>query len=72
MDERRGNTDAVRQSQLKATAYNDLGRISLKEGTDKSARRVVVQLENKMELNKAISYVDGIVIAKSSIAHIKS
>jgi hypothetical protein len=42
------------------------------EGTEGSARRVVVHFENQLEVYKAIGDADGIATAKSNIAIAKS
>jgi hypothetical protein len=61
-----------RYSQMKADAYNDLGRIALIEGTEESARRAVVHFEQYLKVCEAIGNDHGIATAKKNIALTKS
>jgi RING-variant domain len=63
---------STRYSHFEAFAYGTHGKIALDEGTEESARRAVVHLENQLEADEAIGNVDGIATAKSNIAYAKS
>jgi hypothetical protein len=62
----------IRYSQFEADAYSTLGSIAFAEGTDESARRAVVHLENQLRVNKAIGNDQGIASAKRNLALAKS
>jgi hypothetical protein len=62
----------MRYSQFEADAYNALGGIALKEGTEESARRAVAHFEKALEINKAIGNDKGIANAKRNIPYAKS
>ena len=59
-------------SWVKSSAYNAHGRIALNEGSEESARRAVIHLENQLEVNESIGDDEGIAHAKASIAIAKS
>jgi len=61
-----------RYSLFEADAHNAHGRIALDEGTEESARRAVIHLENQLEVNESIDDDEGIAHAKASIAIAKS
>jgi hypothetical protein len=61
-----------RYFQFEAYVHGVHGRISLKEGTEESARRAVAHFENQLEVNKAIGNDQGIATAKRNIAYAKS
>jgi hypothetical protein len=48
------------------------GRIALNEGTEESARRAVIHLENQLKVNESIGDVEGIAMAQANIAIAKS
>jgi hypothetical protein len=62
----------IRYSEFAAIAYNTHGRIALDEGTEESARRAVIRLENQLEVNESIGDVEGIAMAQANIAVAKS
>ena len=57
---------------VKAYAYYVHGRIALNEGTEESARRAVIHLENQLDVNESIGYARGIAMAQANIAIAKS
>jgi hypothetical protein len=61
-----------RYSQMKADAYNDLGRIAYYEGTDESVRRAAVHFEKDLKVCEAIGDAADIATAKKNIALAKS
>ena len=58
----------MRYSQFQAFAYNVHGRIALNERTEESARRAVVHFKKDLSVCEAIGEVEGIAVAKGSIA----
>jgi hypothetical protein len=62
----------MRYSQIEAHAYNTLGRIALKEGTEESARRALTHFEKYLKVCKTTGDTDGIATAKANIAIAKS
>jgi hypothetical protein len=62
----------MRYSQMEAEAHAVHGRIALNEGTEESARRAVIHLENQLEVNESIGDVEGIAMAQANIAVAKS
>jgi hypothetical protein len=73
IDRLKGDTlQPERYSQMEADAYGVHGRIALNEGTEESARKAVVHLENQLEVFEAIGNDQGIAVAKRNIAIAKS
>ena len=71
--ENRGITAAYRVLPYnKASAHNVLGRISLSEGTEESARRAVTHFEDELEVYRAIGDDEGVASATTNIASAKS
>ena len=61
-----------RYSQFEADSHNAHGCIALNEGTEDGARRAVVHFNKDLNLCEAIGDVEGIAVAKGSIAAAKS
>ena len=61
-----------RYSSFAAYAHNVHGLIALLEGTEESARRAVTHFEKFLEVSEEVGYVEGIAVAKGSIAIAKS
>jgi hypothetical protein len=57
---------------LEALTYNHLGAIALKEGTEESAKKALVQFEKCLELSTASNFAAGIANAEYNIAFAKS
>jgi hypothetical protein len=70
IDRMKGDVSSLpmRYSQFQAFAYNVHGRIALNEGTEVSARRAVVHFNKDLNVCEAIGDVEGIAVAKGSIA----
>jgi len=62
----------MKYSRYEASAHNVLGRISLSEGTEESARRAVTHFEDELEVYRAIGDDEGVASAKTNIASAKS
>jgi hypothetical protein len=61
-----------RYSIREANAHNVHGRIALDEGSEESARRAVIHLENQLKVNESIGDDEGAANAKANIAYAKS
>ena len=74
IDRMKGDVSSLseRYSTFKAFAYGVHGQIAFDEGTEESARRAVVHLENQLEVFEAIGDAGRIAAAKSNIAISKS
>ena len=58
--------------QLEAHAYNSLGCISIKEGTEKGTKTAVEYYEKALCVSKATDWAEGVAVSENNIAAAKS